>query len=138
MDGTPLGAHGEPPAAPHVLDESAVTKVSGAPHSAGAAGAGGGSGAAGAASEGAGIPPSQGGREEFHLTFIQDEGLTRRLVKELKAVGHGAELTWPEFKRDPVGFTKRSGKAYGTAAWKFFSQPNVALATLAAFIFTFG
>jgi TonB family protein len=73
-------------------------------------------------------------REEFHLTFLQDEGLTRRLARELKSVGHDAELTWPEFKRDPVGFTKRSASAYGNAAWKFASQRNNAVAMIAAVI----
>jgi TonB family protein len=70
----------------------------------------------------------------YRLTFIEDEGLTRRLVREVKEVAHEAELTWPEFKRDPVGFTGRSANAYGRAGWKFFSQRNVALATGAAFI----
>jgi TonB family protein len=83
---------------------------------------------------GEGIPPTPNGREEYHLTFLEDEGLTRRLAKELKAVGHDAELTWPEFKRDPVGFTQRSAKAYGTAGWKFLSQRNVAVAIAAAFV----
>src|SRR5688572_30447273 len=89
------------------------------------------------ATHGAGfVPPSNAGgeREELHLTFLEDEGLTRRLVKELKAVGHDAELTWPEFKRDPVGFTKRSASAYGSAGWKFISQRNVAVAIAAAFV----
>jgi hypothetical protein len=94
----------------------------------------------GAAADGSGVPPSNvgGERGEYHLTFLQDEGLTRRLVKELKAVGHDAELTWPEFKRDPVGFTKRSATAYGNAGWKFFSQRNVALASVAALVFVTG
>src|ERR1700750_258879 len=30
-------------------------------------------------------------RGEYHLTFIQDEGLTRRLVREVKGVAHDAE-----------------------------------------------
>jgi TonB family protein len=77
-------------------------------------------------------------REEFHLTFLEDEGLTRRLVKELKSVAHDAELTWPEFKRDPVGFTSRSVSAYSRAGWKFFSQRNVALAVLSAFVLISG
>src|SRR2546429_2791407 len=81
---------------------------------------------------------SAGDRGEYHLTFIQDVGLTRRLARELKGVAHDAELTWPEFKRDPVGFTKRSASAYGRAAWKFFSQRNVAVAVLTAFVVVFG
>ena len=136
VDGTSLGSPGERAASPPASDESVVTMSAGA-GSASSAEAGGDD-----VSEetvaGGNIPPTPNGREEFHLTFLQDEGLTRRLVKELKAVGHDAELTWPEFKRDPVGFSKRSARAYGAAGWKFFSQPNVALATLAAVIFISG
>ncbi|MDT7806435.1 MAG: hypothetical protein QOJ70_248, partial [Acidobacteriota bacterium] len=74
-------------------------------------------------------------RGEYRLTFVEDDGLTRRLARELSAVSRGAELTWPEFKRDPFGFTRRSVEAYGRAGWTFFSQRNVALATLSAFVF---
>src|SRR3712207_346247 len=76
-------------------------------------------------------------RGEYHLTFLEDDGLTRRLTRELKSVAHDAELTWPEFKRDPVGFTSRSVTAYSAAGWKFFSQRNVALAVLASFVILF-
>ena len=137
VDGTPLGAPGERPTAPQASDESVVTEASTAAYAASASDTAG-SGASESSSEGAGIPPTPDDREEFHLTFLQDEGLTRRLIKELKAVGHDAELTWPEFKRDPIGFTKRSATAYGTAGWKFFSQPNVALASMAAVVFVSG
>ncbi|HWS86167.1 MAG TPA: energy transducer TonB [Pyrinomonadaceae bacterium] len=74
-------------------------------------------------------------RGEYRLTFVEDEGLTRRLVRELKAVGREAGLTLPEFKRDPFGFVGRSVEAYGRAGWAFFSQRNVALATTSAFVF---
>src|SRR5687768_2561698 len=47
-------------------------------------------------------------REEYHLTFLSDEGLTSRLTHEVKDVAHEYQLTWPEFKRDPFGFTKRT------------------------------
>jgi TonB family protein len=73
-------------------------------------------------------------RGEYKLTFLEQEGLTRRLTRELRGVGHDAELTWPEFKRDPIGFTGRSVGAYTRAAWGFFSQRNVALATLSSFV----
>src|SRR6185503_18988684 len=46
-------------------------------------------------------------RGEFHLTMIDDAGLVGRLAKEVKDVAHEYQLTWPEFKRDPFGFTKR-------------------------------
>ena len=71
-------------------------------------------------------------RGEYHLTFMDDAGLTSRLVDSLKEVAHQSELTWPEFKRDPFGFTKRGVVGYGQATWKFLSQPNVATGVLAS------
>lgn len=76
-------------------------------------------------------------RGEYQLTFLEDDGLTRRLTREIKGVAHNAELTWPAFKRDPLGFTSRSVTAYSQAGWKFFSQRNVALAVLASFVILF-
>lgn len=71
-------------------------------------------------------------KEEFHLTFLDDAGLTSRLIEELKGVAHESELTWPEFKRDPFGFTKRMTVGYGQAGWRVLSQPNVATGITAA------
>ena len=73
-------------------------------------------------------------RGEYRLTFVEDEGLARRLLGELRGVAREAELTWPEFKRDPFGFASRSAAAYARAAYGFFSQRNVALATLSSFV----
>jgi TonB family protein len=74
------------------------------------------------------------GHGEFRLTFVEDEGLVRRLTRELRGMARDAELTWPEFKRGPIGFTRRSVGAYGQACINFFSQRNVALATLTSFV----
>ena len=74
-------------------------------------------------------------RAEYRLTFVEDEGLTRRLAREVRAVARDAELTWPEFRRDPFGFTRRSVEAYGQACRTFFTQRNVALASLASVVF---
>ncbi|MDT5269661.1 MAG: hypothetical protein QOH49_1847 [Acidobacteriota bacterium] len=82
-----------------------------------------------------GRPAGAFARGEYRLTFVEDEGLTRRLARELRAVGREAGLTFPEFKRDPFGFTRRTIEAYGRAGWGFFSQRNVALATMSAFVF---
>lgn len=71
-------------------------------------------------------------RGEYHLTFMDDAGLTSRLVDSIKEVAHQSELTWPEFKRDPFGFTKRGLVGYGQASWRFLSQPNVATGVLAS------
>jgi TonB family protein len=69
-------------------------------------------------------------RGEFHLTFVDDAGLVTRLSDALKEVAHESELTWPEFKRDPFGFSKRMAVGYGQAGWRFMSQPNVATGVL--------
>ncbi|HYY96861.1 MAG TPA: hypothetical protein VE713_20315, partial [Pyrinomonadaceae bacterium] len=78
-------------------------------------------------------PPTPG-RGEYRLTFLEDEGLTRRLVKELKGAAHEAELTWPEFKRDPAGFTKRTAYASGALVKKFFRQDYATQAVVTPFI----
>jgi TonB family protein len=130
VDGTPLGVNVPPQtvATAQVPEESVVTA------SAPASGSASSNGYSQGEEETVSSQPAYE-RGEYHLTFIEDEGLTRRLTRELKSVAHGAELTWPEFKRDPIGFTKRSATAYGRAGWKFFSQRNVAIATVAAFVF---
>jgi TonB family protein len=77
---------------------------------------------------------SPAGRGEYHLTFLEDDGLTRRLVSVVKGAAHDAELTWPEFKRDPIGFTKRTGYATGALVKKFFRQDYAYPAVVAPFI----
>jgi TonB family protein len=64
---------------------------------------------------------------EYHLTIIEDAGLTSRLMKEVREAAHQSQLTWPEFKRDPVGFSKRSVTTYSLMTWRFISTPNVAI-----------
>ena len=89
--------------------------------------AGGGSPSA----NGAGLADAADGlRPEYHFTFIDDTGLSQRLLTQLKAVAHESELTWPEFKRDPFGFSKRMVTGYGQAGWKALSRPYVATGSL--------
>ncbi|HKZ80356.1 MAG TPA: energy transducer TonB [Pyrinomonadaceae bacterium] len=71
-------------------------------------------------------------RGEYHLTIMDDAGLVSRLAHELKDVAHEYELTWPEFKRDPFGFTKRSIVGYGQMVGRFFGNRNVLIAMSAA------
>jgi TonB family protein len=73
-------------------------------------------------------------REEYHLTFLSDRGLVSRLGQEFSYVGHEYQLTWPEFKRDPFGFTKRTFVGYGNVFMKFVRKPNVMLGLGAAFL----
>lgn len=71
-------------------------------------------------------------RGEYNLTIMSDTGLASRLGGQLKDVAHEYELTWPEFKRDPFGFTKRTFVGYGQMFMKFLRKPNVLLAMGAA------
>ena len=71
-------------------------------------------------------------RGEYHLTIIEDAGITRRLLGELRNVKEQSQLTWPEFKRDPKGFSNAWLAGYSASAWRFFSTPTVAVATLSA------
>src|SRR6476659_8948666 len=73
-------------------------------------------------------------REEFHLTMLNDAGLVGRLAKEVTDVAHEYQLTWPEFKRDPFGFTKRSLVGYGQMASKFFGNRNVIAGLIVAVV----
>jgi TonB family protein len=69
---------------------------------------------------------------EYHLTIIEDRSITSRLLEELREVSHQSQLTWPDFKRDPAGFIKRSFAAYGQMLKRFIARPNVAIAMGAA------
>jgi len=73
-------------------------------------------------------------REEYHLTIMDDAGLLARLSHELKDVSHEYELTWPEFKRDPFGFTKRTFIGYGQMLKRFLSIPYIRVAIGAGFV----
>src|ERR1043165_2651183 len=70
---------------------------------------------------------------EYHLTILEDRGLASRLADELGNVAHNYQLTWPEFKRDPFGFVKRSIQGYGSMVGKFFGKRDAVLAILVAF-----
>jgi TonB family protein len=73
-------------------------------------------------------------RGEYHLTMLNDAGLVGRLAKEVTDVAHEYQLTWPEFKRDPFGFTKRSLVGYGQMASKFFGNRNVIAGLIVAVV----
>jgi len=77
-------------------------------------------------------------RAEFHLTMMDDSGLLGRLAKEVTDVAHEYQLTWPEFKRDPFGFTKRTIVGYGQMAGKFFANRYVVIGLLVALLAMLG
>jgi len=67
---------------------------------------------------------------EYHLTILEDSGLASRLAGELGEVAHNYQLTWPEFKRDPFGFVKRSLQGYGKMVGRFFASRDAVIAML--------
>jgi TonB family protein len=121
VDGTPLNGHVAGSAvAAQLADETATAAAAPGGHE--------------AEVETVVSQPVAGGREEYHLTILEDVGLTRRLTLELREVAHDNELNWKEFKRHPGNFTQRAVTGYSRAGWNFLSQRNVALAVMSAFV----
>jgi TonB family protein len=71
---------------------------------------------------------------EYHLTILEDQGLVSRLAGELGGVAHNYQLTWPEFKRDPFGFVKRSAQGYGQMAGSFFARRDAVIGVLISLV----
>jgi TonB family protein len=71
---------------------------------------------------------------EYNLTILEDRGLLYRLAGELGGVAHNYQLTWPEFKRDPFGFVKRSIQGYGQMVGGFFGSRDIVIAMLFSFV----
>lgn len=82
-------------------------------------------------------PSNERARADYQITILPDSGLTSRLVRELREAASASQLTWPEFKRDPFGFTSRSVTAYTRLTWRFFSERDVAMATASSFFLVF-
>lgn len=88
-------------------------------------------GTLGASAAAANTSSSVTARGAYHLTIIEDASLANRLTKEIREIAAASRLTYPEFKRDPLGFTKRTFIGFGTYAWNAFKQPNVAIGSVA-------
>ena len=139
VDGSALGSAPEPSVVTELspaLEERSAVVASAARVEAGPAGGNGSSAPrrdqpSRPADETVPSRPASAPREEYHLTMLQDEGVTRRLMRELRSVSTDYDLSWAELKRDPAGFTKRMFVGYGTMLRRFFAQPYVAMATLA-------
>jgi len=71
---------------------------------------------------------------EYHLTILEDKGLVSRLAGELGGVAHNYQLTWPEFKRDPFGFVKRSIQGFGQMVGGFFASRDAIIAVLISLV----
>lgn len=70
-------------------------------------------------------------RGEYHITMIEDTGLIKRLSDEISQVRRDSQLTFPEFKRDPVGFTRRAASASAKSVRKSMT-PQAIMAIIGA------
>ncbi|MFL6212068.1 MAG: TonB family protein [Pyrinomonadaceae bacterium] len=73
-------------------------------------------------------------RAEYHLTILAEAGLCARLTTEVRAVAAESQLTWPELKRDPASFARRTIAGYSLALRRLFAQENVAYGLVTAFV----
>ncbi len=81
------------------------------------------------------VPPANVPTERddsLHLTILEEKSLISRLSTEIGQVARNSQLTWPEFKRDPAGFVKRTASAYGQTVWSVIARPAVAVALFTA------
>ena len=68
---------------------------------------------------------------EYHPTIIESRPLISRLAIQIKYFKEELKRGWPEFKKDPVGFTRATTQ---DLLEKLVSSPNVIPATLAAVV----
>ncbi|MCA1615839.1 MAG: energy transducer TonB [Acidobacteria bacterium] len=81
---------------------------------------------------------AHGARAEYRPTILEEEGLLARLAERIREAARESELTFPEFKRDPLGFTGRLVRGYAAAARQTLAQENVGLGALAGFAIVLG
>ena len=70
---------------------------------------------------------------EYHLTILEEERLLSRLAARVREVARESELTWPEFRRDPVGFARRLVAGYALLTARALGRENVGYGVAAAF-----
>ncbi|MFL6230515.1 MAG: energy transducer TonB [Pyrinomonadaceae bacterium] len=69
---------------------------------------------------------------DFRLTILEHESLPRRLAAEVAEVARDSHLTRAEFRRDPLGFTRRLFTAYAQMTRRALAQENVGYGLMAS------
>ncbi len=82
--------------------------------------------------------PAYAFAHEYRPTILVEEGLLARLAARVLEVARESELTLPEFKRDPLGFTGRFVKGYAAATRDALARENVGVGALAGFTIVLG
>ena len=70
---------------------------------------------------------------DYSPTILEDETLLSRLAARLSEVARESELTWPEFRRDPLSFARRLVAGYALLAARALGRENVGYGLAAAF-----
>jgi TonB family protein len=76
-------------------------------------------------------------RREFKLTMINSLSLGRRLAIEISFVRRELKRAWPEFKSDPVGFSRHVALAARNQIRRFFGAPNALAGVTVALLIVF-
>lgn len=74
---------------------------------------------------------------ELHLTIIDNDGLLERLARELHFQIRELQHAWPELKRDPVAFAKRTWFVIGRRLRQSLLAPNSIAAVSVALLILF-
>ena len=71
---------------------------------------------------------------EFKVTMISNAGLGRRLVAEVSFVIDRLQREWPDFKRDPIGSSRRAIYELTTQLKTFVLAPHALASGLTAIL----
>lgn len=69
---------------------------------------------------------------EFSLTIMNDAGLSRRLISELRFIRERFKQVWPHLKRDPIGFAAQELADFRTRLKKTVSRSYIVTASVVA------
>ena len=62
---------------------------------------------------------------EYHLTLISDDVLFSRLLTQIRFVAEAMRRTWPDFRAQPLAFTRCQCNQFREKAGEFFARPHV-------------
>jgi len=74
------------------------------------------------------------GLHEFRLTMVSDRGLVQRLALEVEFVLDQFRESWPSFRRNPIGFTRKQLSKLSQAVKSTLARPHVLSGSLTALL----
>lgn len=73
-------------------------------------------------------------QREFRVTMIDSTSLLDRLAKELRFLFYQLQLSWPAFKRDPVGFSQHTIRELGLRSRRAIQPKSPAALTTSVLV----